>query len=102
MSTELKYRICPLCEATCGLELETEGRKVVAVRGDKQDAFSEGYLCPKGVAIQDLDTDPDHLHKPMIREGNTWREATWDEAFALIESKLMPIIKQHGNNAVGV
>lgn len=102
MSTELKYRICPLCEATCGLVIETDGRKVVSIRGDKEDAFSEGYMCPKGVALQDLDTDLDRLRNPMIREGGTFREATWDEAFSLIESKLLPIIEQHGNSAVGV
>jgi anaerobic selenocysteine-containing dehydrogenase len=102
MSTETKYRICPLCEATCGLALEIEGRKVLSVRGDKEDAFSEGYLCPKGVAIQDLDADPDRLRHPLIREGETFREASWDEAFTLIESKLLPIIKEHGNSAVGV
>lgn len=59
MAPETRLRICPLCEATCGLELTVEGRKVVAIRGDEQDAFSEGYICPKGVALQDLDSEMD-------------------------------------------
>ena len=102
MSIETKYRICPLCEATCGLAIDVDGRKVTHIRGDADDAFSEGYICPKGVALQDLDADPDRLRTPMIREGATWREATYDEAFALIDARLMPIIKEHGRNAVGV
>lgn len=102
MTVETKYRICPLCEATCGLELKVEGRKVTAVRGDADDAFSEGYICPKGVALQDLDADPDRLRTPLIRRGDGWHEASWDEAFAEIERRLLPIIERDGRNAVGV
>lgn len=102
MAPEKKYRICPLCEATCGLELKVDGRDVLEVRGDNQDVFSKGYVCPKGVAIKELDADPDRLRTPMIREGDTWREASWDEAFKLIEAKLGPIREEYGKNAVGI
>lgn len=102
MSLTTVKRICPLCEATCGLELTLEGRTVTKIRGDKTDFFSEGYLCPKGVALKDLDADPDVLTSPMIREGETFREASWDEAFNLINERLPGIIKEHGKNAVGV
>jgi anaerobic selenocysteine-containing dehydrogenase len=102
MSVTTVRRICPLCEATCGLELTVEGRKVTKIRGDKDDFFSEGYLCPKGVALKDLDADPDVLKTPMIREGDAWREASWDEAFELIDRRLKPIVKEHGKHAVGV
>lgn len=95
-------RICPLCEATCGLELTLDGRTVTKIRGDKTDFFSEGYLCPKGVALKDLDADPDVLTSPMIRDGEVFREASWDEAFDLINERLPGIIKEHGKNAVGV
>ena len=102
MTTETKYRICPLCEATCGLALTVDGRRVTAVRGDAKDSFSEGYICPKGVAIQDIDSDPDRLRTPMIRRADGWHPATWDEAFAEIEKRLLPIIARDGRNAVGV
>ena len=100
--SNLHYRICPLCEATCGLVVETDGDAVVSITGDKKDRFSEGFLCPKGVAVQDLYTDPDRLRTPMIREGKAWRTATWDEAFSLIKEKLMPIIEAHGNQAAAM
>jgi len=102
MAPDTKLRICPFCEATCGLALTVDGRRVTAVRGDSEDAFSEGYICPKGVALQDIDSDPDRLRTPMIRRADGWHEATWDEAFAEIEKRLLPIIERDGRNAVGV
>ncbi|MBM3289468.1 MAG: molybdopterin oxidoreductase family protein, partial [Candidatus Hydrogenedentes bacterium] len=96
------FRICPLCEATCGLRIETEGRRVVRVEGDAADAFSEGYICPKGAALAELDADSDRLRAPRIREGNTFREASWDEAFALIDERLPRIRDEHGRNSVAL
>ncbi len=101
MSETKAYRLCPLCEATCGLEITADGRQVNQVRGDKEDVFSEGYICPKGASIAALDADADRLNTPMVREGKTWRSAGWDEAFALIDKKLTGVISEHGKNAVG-
>ena len=47
MSEVSHYRICPLCEACCGLEVRTEGGKVTSIRGAENDVFSAGYICPK-------------------------------------------------------
>lgn len=54
-------RICPLCEATCGLMLTIEGTTVTGARGDRDDVFSRGFICPKGAAFGALDADPDRL-----------------------------------------
>lgn len=97
-----RLRICPLCEATCGLQLEVEGREVRSVRGDTQDPFSEGYLCPKGVAMGDLDADPDRLREPLVQDGNRLRRATWDEALDRVEHGLRPLVNQYGPNSVGL
>lgn len=102
MASETKYRICPFCEATCGLALTVEGRTVHAVRGDAADTFSEGYLCPKGVALGELDAHPSRLRAPMIRRGEAWHTVSWDEAFAEIERRLLPILEEHGRDAVAV
>ncbi|MFM7059816.1 MAG: molybdopterin oxidoreductase family protein [Actinomycetes bacterium] len=97
----IEYRTCPLCEATCGLELHMEGEEIALVRGDKDDVFSKGYLCPKGAALKDLVADPDRLRAPLVRRGDEFVEVTWDEAFAAVREGLMGVIERHGRDAVG-
>ena len=73
----LAYRTCPLCEATCGLEIAIQNGRAVSVRGDKDDVFSRGYLCPKGAALADLHYDPDRLRHPLIKRNGDWAEVGW-------------------------
>ncbi len=96
------YRTCPFCEATCGLEIETDGHEVVAVRGDDQDVFSQGFICPKAYGIKQLHEDPDRLTTPLVRRDGELVEASWDEAFEEIDRRLSPILAEHGRNSVGV
>ncbi|MGI5284815.1 molybdopterin-dependent oxidoreductase [Nonomuraea polychroma] len=87
--TSTVHRTCPLCEAVCGLTLTLdEGGHVTSVRGDKDDPFSKGFICPKGASLGRLDEDPDRLRKPLIREGDLWREVGWDEAFDAVKAAL--------------
>ncbi|GAA2933634.1 molybdopterin oxidoreductase family protein [Streptomyces enissocaesilis] len=95
-------RICPLCEATCGLTLTIEGTTVTGARGDRDDVFSHGFVCPKGAAFADLDADPDRLTGPLVREDGVLREATWSEAFDLVAARLRPLVEAYGPNSVGV
>ncbi len=95
--TSLHYRTCPLCEATCGLELQIEDDAVTRIRGDRDDVFSKGFLCPKGSVLHHVHEDPDRLHQPLIKQTDgTHREATWDEAFAEIERLLLPCRERDG------
>jgi anaerobic selenocysteine-containing dehydrogenase len=96
------HRICPLCEATCGLELGVQDERVVSIRGHEADVFSAGFICPKGVALRDLHDDPDRLRKPLVKRDDVHVEVSWDEAFAEIERRLPPIIAAHGNDAVAM
>ena len=96
------YRICPLCEACCGLEVHTRGNTVTAIRGAKNDVFSAGYICPKGYALKDLHEDPDRLRTPLIKRKGVFEPASWDDAFSEIERRLLPIIAAHGRDAVAV
>ncbi|MBU1171869.1 MAG: molybdopterin oxidoreductase family protein [Proteobacteria bacterium] len=98
----IAYHTCPLCEATCGLEFTLKDNRVIRIRGDKEDVFSTGYLCPKGASIVDLHNDPDRLRTPMVRTGDTWKKVSWDEAFAAVEKGLLPLIKKDGNDAVAL
>ncbi len=94
------YRICPLCEACCGLEVTTAGERVVSIRGAADDPFSHGYICPKGVSLKDLHEDPDRIRTPLVRRGGELQPASWEEAFAEIERRLPPLIAAHGRDAV--
>ena len=102
MHAGTSYRVCPLCEATCGLEIRTRGREVVGIRGDDDDVFSRGFICPKAYALKELDADPDRLRAPLVRRNGTLEPATWDEAFAEIERRLGAVIRERGRDAVAV
>ncbi|MCX5266518.1 molybdopterin oxidoreductase family protein [Streptomyces sp. NBC_00199] len=95
-------RICPLCEATCGLTLTIEGTRVTGARGDRDDVFSKGFICPKGAAFPAVDGDPDRLRSPLVRRDGELREATWEEAFDAVAAGIRPVVERHGPNAVGV
>jgi anaerobic selenocysteine-containing dehydrogenase len=96
------HRICPLCEACCGLELKVRAGKVISIRGHDADVFSAGYICPKGVALKDLHEDPDRLRTPLIKRNGQFVEASWEEAFDEINRRLPPLIAQHGKHSVAV
>jgi anaerobic selenocysteine-containing dehydrogenase len=100
--TRTVYRTCPLCEATCGLELRLSGPDITLVRGDRDDVFSHGFLCPKGTALKQLEADPDRLRRPQVRRGVTWHEVSWDDAFAEVERGLAPILDRYGRDAVAI
>ena len=79
------FRSCNLCEAICGIEITVEQTPSsspqtleshhttnghtprLSIRGDKDDPFSRGYICPKAVALQDFHFDPDRLRYPVRR-----------------------------------
>ncbi|MDX2765577.1 molybdopterin-dependent oxidoreductase, partial [Streptomyces europaeiscabiei] len=95
-------RVCPLCEATCGLTLTIEGTRVTKARGDRDDVFSKGFICPKGASLGAADGDPDRLRTPLVRRDGELREATWQEAFDAVAAGLRPVVETHGPNAVGL
>ncbi|MCH0567112.1 MULTISPECIES: molybdopterin-dependent oxidoreductase [unclassified Streptomyces] len=95
-------RICPLCEATCGLTLTVDGTRVTGARGDRDDVFSKGFICPKGAAFGAVDGDPDRLRTPLVRSGGELREATWEEAFDTVAAGIRPVVERYGPHAVGV
>ena len=94
------FRTCPLCEAGCGLEISLRGDEVVRIRGDRDDVFSHGYICPKGSTLKQFHEDPDRLRAPLVKDGGTWRAAGWDEAFAVVERGLGAVIDRHGRHSV--
>ncbi len=101
--TTTHYRACNLCEAICGLAIEVSGDEIRSIRGDREDPFSRGHICPKAVALQDVHTDPDRLRHPVRRMGDgTWKRLSWDEAFDEVGDRLRAVQKASGNDAVGL
>lgn len=94
------HRNCHLCEAMCGIVIETEGDEVVAVRGDEADPFSRGHVCPKAPALAEIHADPDRLKAPLQRVGDDFVEVGWDTALDAIAERLAAIQKAHGRSAV--
>jgi anaerobic selenocysteine-containing dehydrogenase len=102
-TTTVHAHTCPLCEATCGLLVETTGEQVpgvhvTGVRGDPDDVFSKGFACPKGLLIGRLNDDPDRLRTPLV-DGEP---ATWQQAWQAVHERLGRVIAEHGRESVGV
>jgi anaerobic selenocysteine-containing dehydrogenase len=104
--TRIAFRTCPLCEAGCGLEIALHGgngsERVGRIRGDRDDVFSHGFICPKGSTLRQLHEDPDWLRQPLIKRDGRFEPVSWDDAFAEVERRLLPIIGQHGRDAAGI
>jgi anaerobic selenocysteine-containing dehydrogenase len=100
--SEVHYRTCNLCEAICGIEIKHENGKILSIAGDKQDPFSRGHICPKAVALKDIDEDTNRLKFPVKRTGDVWQQITWPEAFSEIAARINETQTLYGRNAVAV
>lgn len=93
-------RACHLCEAICGLKIELGGEEILSIRGDESDPFSQGHICPKAIALKDIQEDPDRLRKPVKKVNGQWVEIDWDEAIEFACDGLLKARNEHGANAV--
>ncbi|MFK8041559.1 molybdopterin-dependent oxidoreductase [Congregibacter sp.] len=105
--TQTHYRACHLCEAICGLKIETRGEEILSIKGDPDDPLSRGHICPKAVALQDIHEDPDRLRYPVKRVSgedgqHSWVEISWDEALDSTAEALMRSYREHGVDSIGV
>lgn len=91
---------CPLCEAMCGLDIRVKDGKVASIRGNRDDVWSRGHICPKGAALAALHDDPDRIRQPLIKVDGRWQEVGWDVAFRRCTELLTPVIRAHGIGAV--
>ena len=85
------FRTCHICEANCGVIIETEGRTILSIKGDPENPLSRGHICPKGTALADLENDPDRLRAPVKRVGDGWQAIGWDQAYAEIAARAAAI-----------
>jgi anaerobic selenocysteine-containing dehydrogenase len=96
------YRACNLCEAICGLDVVLRGDAIESIRGDADDPFSRGHICPKAVALQDVHADPDRLRQPIRRTTHGWERITWKGAFDETASRIQSIQRRYGDDAIAV
>jgi anaerobic selenocysteine-containing dehydrogenase len=95
------FRTCPLCEATCGLEITVNPQEqVVRIRGDQKDVFSHGFICPKGSTLKQLHEDPDRLRRPLVKRDGKHVEVSWEEAWQVVNDGLTGVIERHGRGAL--
>ena len=103
MSLSKHYRVCNLCEAMCGLEIEHDGKKVHTVKGDVNDPFSKGSICPKGALIHKIHEDPNRLKKPLKKnEKGEFVEVSWKEALDYTAEQLLKVKEEYGRNSVAL
>ncbi len=91
--------ICPYCGVGCMLYLHVRAGKVVGVLPHPHGP-GEGRLCIKGWSAHEFVHHPDRLRTPLIREGGSLREATWDEALDLVTSKMLEAKRTYGPDSV--
>jgi len=98
----VQYTFCRICEALCGLEVNTENNKVVRIRPDRDHLATEGFACPKGLKQHHLYDSPDRLKFPMKRTGDGWKEISWKQAMEEIGTKVRSLRNEYHPNSVAM
>jgi len=93
---------CSYCGVGCQMWLHVKDNKVVRVTGVEDVGPNFGSLCVKGRFGFDFINHPDRLTTPLVREGDGFREASWEEALALVAERLGQIKESHGADSIGV
>ena len=88
--SQTKHTFCRICEATCGLEVEVEDNRIIAIEPDRQHVVSKGFVCVKGTRFADVQHSPDRITAPMKRVGEQWQEISWKQALDEIAEALQP------------
>lgn len=89
---------CSYCGVGCQMDLVVNKDKVVGVE-PAFDTFNNGLLCVKGKFGYNFISHPDRLKTPLIKENGKFREASWEEAYSLIKSKIVETKESSGAEA---
>ena len=100
-ASRIVHRVCTLCEATCGIRVHVEGDSVTTIRGDQDDPFSRGYICPKAYGLKGLYEDRDRLRAPLVRTSSGFEAVSWERAFEVAIDGLLAVRERHGSDGVG-
>ena len=98
--SEWKKTSCVLCNSNCGLEVTTEGSRILKVRSDKENPRSLGYICRKGANVAYFQNNPERLKYPLKRVGGRYERISWKQALDEIAARLKEVVGQHGPRSV--
>ncbi|MFG2000890.1 molybdopterin-dependent oxidoreductase [Spirillospora sp. NPDC048911] len=102
MGTTQAFTYCRICEPLCGLTATVEDGAVLQIRPDREHPLSKGFACPKGIAMAEVQNDPDRVLYPLRRRADgEFERVSWDVALAEIAARLNGIRKAHGGGAIG-
>lgn len=97
------FATCSLCDAICGIAVEHDGDRIVSIKGDVDDPFSKGHVCPKVMGLKHIHEDPDRVRVPLKRSpSGEFHEVTWDEALSAASERLARLQRTQGNDAVAL
>ncbi|MFE8071333.1 molybdopterin-dependent oxidoreductase [Marinobacteraceae bacterium S3BR75-40.1] len=102
MENGTHFRTCNLCEAMCGIAIDVQDGAITQIKGDEEDSFSRGHICPKAIALKDIHEDPDRLKRPLRKTASGWEEISWEQAFTEVARRLTSIQRDFGRNSIGV
>src|SRR5918992_4858816 len=93
---------CRICEPLCGMIATVEDRRLVKLRPDAEHPLSAGFACPKGIAMAEVQEDPDRVLHPLRRTAaGGFERVSWEAALGDIAARLRRIRAEHGGGAVG-
>jgi anaerobic selenocysteine-containing dehydrogenase len=101
MDAEQRITFCRICEAACGLVATVEDGRVTALRPDPAHPLSWGFACPKGIAMTEVQNDPDRVLSPLRRVDGRLEPCSWDDAIADIGGRLRSLRDREGLSAAG-
>lgn len=102
MATEERVTYCRICEPLCGLVATVQDGELVALRPDRDHPLSKGFACPKGIAMTEIQNDPDRVIHPLRKRADgSFERVTWQAALDDIGVRLKGVIDRHGGGSIG-
>ena len=103
MAVEERVTFCRICEPLCGMVATVEDGRLQKLRPDKDHPLSRGFACPKGIAMTEVQNDPDRVLHPLKRVGGPgeFERVSWDEALDDITARLKNVMALHGKESIG-
>ena len=79
---------CTLCSVGCRMEVQSSSDRVVRHLGVDSDAVNHSWLCDKGRFGFEFLSDPDRLTTSLVKDGASFRDASWPDALDMTASRL--------------